>query len=83
MCVCVFVYVQPFGAALTSCASNWFTDHNERPNRITIIRLLFRIRSLDRNYQEVTNLLFVLPGLYFNILRTEKMCVARHFSARG
>ena len=27
--------------------------------------------SLDRNYEEVLNLLFVLPGLYFNILKTE------------
>ena len=28
--------------------------------------------SLDRNYWEVINLLFPLPGLYLNILRTEK-----------
>ena len=47
--------------------------------------------SLDRNYWEVINLLFVLPGLYLNILKTEKTlqfsnkefstCVARHSSA--
>ena len=49
-----------------------------------------RMISLDRNYQGVINLLFVLPGLYLNILKTEKIlqladkqfstCVARHSS---
>ena len=50
--------------------------------------------SLYRNYQEVINLLFVLPfGLYLNIFRTEEIlqfwgkkfstCVARLSSARG
>ena len=29
--------------------------------------------SLDRNYCDVINLLFVLPGLYLNILKTEKI----------
>ena len=29
--------------------------------------------SLDRNYREVINLLFVLPGLYLNILMIEKI----------
>ena len=29
--------------------------------------------SLDRNYQEVTNLSFVLSGLRLNIFKTEKM----------
>ena len=43
----------------------------------TIIRrFLFELVgtiSLDRNYWEVINLLFVLPGLYLNILETEKI----------
>ena len=50
-------------------------DHNERPNRITIIRrFLFELVgiSLDRNYSEVINLLFVLPGLHLNILETDE-----------
>ena len=41
-----------------------------------IRRFLFKIVgtiSLDRNDREVTNLLFVLPGLYLNILKTEKI----------
>ena len=29
--------------------------------------------SLDRNYRQVMNLLFVLPELYLNILETEEM----------
>ena len=29
--------------------------------------------SLDRNYRDVINLLFVLPGLYLNILKIERM----------
>ena len=29
--------------------------------------------SLDRNYQEVLNLLFVSPGLHFTVLKTEKI----------
>ena len=29
--------------------------------------------SLDRNYWEVMNLSFALPGLYLNKLRTEKV----------
>ena len=65
----------------------------------TIIRrFLFELVGmilLDRNYYylKVINLLFVLPGLYSNILKTEKIlqfwgkkfstCVARHSSARG
>ena len=45
---------------LTSCASNWFADHNEWPNRIdTIIRrFLFRLvgmMSLNRNYLSGSN----------------------------
>ena len=42
----------------------------------TIIRRFlfeFGMISLDRNYQEVINLLFVLPsGLYLSILKTEE-----------
>ena len=29
--------------------------------------------SLDRNYWELINLLFALPGLYLNILETKKI----------
>ena len=29
--------------------------------------------SLDRNYREVVNLLFALPGLYLNIVILEKI----------
>ena len=38
--------------------------------------------SLDRNYCEVTNLLFVSPELYLNILKTEKIlqCWDKKFS---
>ena len=51
---------------LIPCAGNWLTDHNERPNSYytMIRRFLFElvdIISLDRNYEEVINLLFVLP----------------------
>ena len=47
---------------LTSCASNWFADHNEWPKSYTIIRLLFEFIgiSLDRNYWKVINLLFII-----------------------
>ena len=61
----------------------------------TIIRrLLFELVGilLDRNYLEVVNLLFVLPGLYLNTLKSVKIlqfsdkkfstCVARRSSAR-
>ena len=41
--------------------------HNEWPNRLQIIR---RFLFLDRNDWEVINLLFVLPELYLNILKT-------------
>ena len=56
---------------------NWqlIADHNERPKSYTIIRrFLFKLVgtvSLDRNYREVINLLFVLPiSFYSNILKT-------------
>ena len=41
---------------------------------------LVGIVSLDRNYQEVINLSFVLPGLY---LKTERMLQFGNSSARG
>ena len=40
-----------------------------------IRRFLFElvgVISLDGNYREVINLLFALPGLYLNILKTEE-----------
>ena len=48
------------------------------PYTIIIRRFLFLLNlvgviSLDRNYQVVINLSFVLPGLHLNILKTEKM----------
>ena len=39
----------------------------------TILLFEFIGISLDTNYQKVINLLFVLPGLYFSILKTEKI----------
>ena len=41
--------------------------------------------SLDRNYQGVINLLFVLPRLYLNILKTEKILQlgTKNFDVRG
>ena len=43
-----------------------FTDRNEWPNRMQWFFFFEFITgmSLDRNYHEVINLLFVLPGLY-------------------
>ena len=45
-----------------------------RPYTI-IRRFLFELVgiSLDRNYREVINLSFILPGLYLNVLETEKI----------
>ena len=56
--------------------------------KYTIIRRflfeLISVISLDRNYyKEVINLLFVLPGLYLNILKTEKISWDYHSSVRG
>ena len=41
----------------------------------TIIRrsLFELVGTIDRNYREVTDLLFVLPGLHLNILKTEEI----------
>ena len=43
----------------------------------TVRRFLFELAgmnmSLDRNYRDVINLSFVLPGLHLNIVETEKM----------
>ena len=46
-------------------------DHNEWPNRTQWFVAFFL--ELARNYWEVINLLFVLPGLYLNVLKTEKI----------
>ena len=61
-------------------ARTWpIADHNERPNTCTIIRRflseLVGMTSLplDRNYWQAISLLFVSPGLYLNIPKTEKM----------
>ena len=54
-------------ALATECA-----DHNEWPNRNTIIRrFLFRTVSLNGNYWQVIDLLFIL--FYLNILKTEEI----------
>ena len=79
----------------TTCAGNWLrtvTSDQYTINRRFLFEFVGTI-SLDRNYREVINLLFVLPGLYLNILKTEKIlqfwdkrfstCVARHSSAKG
>ena len=53
------------------CAGQLIADHNEWPKPYTTIRrFLFK---LGRNYWQVTNLLFALPGLYLNILETEEI----------
>ena len=67
------IYFARWFFSFTPCAGNWFADRNERPNTI-IRRFLFLpdvvgMTSLDRNYWELINLLFVLPGLYLNILK--------------
>ena len=67
--------------ALTTCAGNLIADHNEWPNRRFICNnssLSFSFElvatiSLERNYWEVINLSFVLPGLYLNILKAEEI----------
>ena len=54
-------------------------DRNEWPKPYTIILFAAFFSNLsiwchwDRNYREVTNLLFILPGLDLNILKTEKI----------
>ena len=35
--------------------------------------MLLESNKFTRNYWEVINLLFILPGLYLNILKTEKI----------
>ena len=58
----------------TSC--NWLRTITSDQTMCTIIRrFLFELVgiSLDRNYREAINLLFVLPGLCLNILKTEKI----------
>ena len=61
--------------SLPPCAGNWFADHNEWPNRtprsinnssLSSINTSSIMTSLNRN------LLFVSPGLYLNILKTEE-----------
>ena len=55
---------------LTPCVGNWFTDHNEWPkpcttsnSSLSFLSELVGTISLDRNYWEAINLLFVSPGL--------------------
>ena len=45
--------------------------HND--SSVSIPFELVGMTSLDRNYREVINLLFILPGLCSNILGTEKL----------
>ena len=64
---------------LSPCAGNWLpTTTSDQTNEYTIIRRfhfeLIDMISLDRNYWELWNLLFVLFTLfYLNILKAEEM----------
>ena len=72
----------------TPCAGNWFADHNEWPNTVYDNSSLSFWTSvwypLDRN---LTNLLFVLPELYVNILNEDWENIAilgqKIFDVRG
>ena len=65
----------------TTCAGNWLRTVTSDRNPYTTIRRFFfffcfklvGMISLDRNNWGVINLLFVLPGLYLNILKTEEI----------
>ena len=73
-CICREAYRIQFNCLLWQLIADITSDQTVYNNSsLSFSFELVGMISLDRNYWEVINLLSVLPGLYFNILKTEEI----------